>query len=289
MVVFAAMCFGTTGTAQKLGPDNSSPLGIATMRTIIGAALLYGLAWYLGLDARDKIARPTSVRPYIWVCAAAGMALFAGAFFAAVRETGISIGTVFALGSAPLITGCLSACVRRKLPTARWLIATAIAIAGMTLLVTAGKDTEVKFIGVMLAIAAGFGYAMFAMCSKKILGSGIRAELAMARVFGIAAVMMAPSLFFVNLGWLATIGGAVLVIWLGAVTVALAYWSYSTGLRNIAPSEATMLTLAEPMVATILAAVLVDERPATLAWLGIVIVIGALAYESRGGSASMKH
>ena len=57
----------------------------------------------------------------------------------------------------------------------------------------------------------------------------------------------------------------------------------------IAPSEATMLTLAEPVVATILAAVLVDERPATLAWLGIVIVIGALAYESRGGSASMKH
>ena len=90
-VIFAAMCFGTTGTAQKLGPDNSSPLGIATMRTIIGAALLYALSWYLGRDARDKITRPTSVRPYTWVCAAAGMALFAGVFFAAVRETGISI------------------------------------------------------------------------------------------------------------------------------------------------------------------------------------------------------
>jgi threonine/homoserine efflux transporter RhtA len=42
-----------------------------------------------------------------------------------------------------------------------------------------------------------------------------------------------------------------------------------------------MITLAEPVVATILGAVVLDERPAALAWIGIVVVIAALAYESR--------
>jgi len=283
-VVFAAVCFATTGTAQELGPDNSSSVGIATMRTIIGAALLYALSWYLGRKqpVGSPNLEPKHIPPYIWLFAAAGMALFAGAFFASVRQTGIAIGTVIALASAPLITGLLSALLWKNVPTLRWIIATSMALVGMTLLVAQGNDVDVKGAGVLLAIAAGFGYAVFAMSSKLIVTTGIRAELAMARVFTIAALMMAPTLFFVNLNWLATFGGLVLVIWLGAITVALAYWSYSTGLRSIAPSEATMLTLVEPVMATILGAVVLGHQPTALAWLGIAIVIGALAFESRG-------
>ncbi len=288
LVVFAAVCFATTGTAQELGPDNSSSVGVATIRTIIGAALLYALSWYLG---RKQLVWLPNLEPkhlplYLWLFAAAGMALFAGAFFAGVRQTGIAIGTVIALASAPLITGLLSALLWRNMPTMRWIISTSTALVGMTLLVTQGSDIDVKGSGVLLAIAAGFGYAVFAMSSKLIVTTGIRTELAMARVFAIAALMMAPTLFFVNLNWLATFSGLVLVIWLGAITVALAYWSYSTGLRNIAPSEATTLTLVEPVTATILGAVVLGHQPTAVAWLGISIVIGALAFESRGAGAN---
>lgn len=258
------------------------------MRTIIGAALLYALSWYLGRKqpVGSPNLEPKHIPPYIWLFAAAGMALFAGAFFASVRQTGIAIGTVIALASAPLITGLLSALLWKNVPTLRWIIATSMALAGMTLLVAQGNDVDVKGAGVLLAIAAGFGYAVFAMSSKLIVTTGIRAELAMARVFTIASLLMAPTLFFVNLDWLATFSGIVLVIWLGAITVALAYWSYSTGLRNIAPSEATTLTLVEPVTATILGAVILGHQPTALAWLGISIVIGALAFESRGAGAS---
>jgi threonine/homoserine efflux transporter RhtA len=50
-----------------------------------------------------------------------------------------------------------------------------------------------------------------------------------------------------------------------------------------------MITLAEPVVATMLGALVLDERPAALAWLGIVVVIVALAYESLNNASSMKH
>ena len=52
---------------------------------------------------------------------------FSGTFFAAVQETGVAIGTVVALGSAPILTGVLSAVLFRSLPTRTWMLATAAA------------------------------------------------------------------------------------------------------------------------------------------------------------------
>jgi DME family drug/metabolite transporter len=207
--------------------------------------------------------------------------MYGATFFAAVHETGVAVGTVVALGSAPILTGVLSAVIFRSLPTRTWMMATVAAIAGMSLIVLSGSDTSVSVIGIMYALGAGLGYALFALASKRIVEAGVSSDVAMSRVFGIAAVMLAPTLLFVDTDWISTSDGISLGLWLGIVTVALAYWAYASGLKNLEPRETTMITLAEPVVATVLGALVLDERPAALAWLGIVVVIAALAYESR--------
>ena len=210
-----------------------------------------------------------------------GQAMYGATFFAAVHETGIAIGTVVALGSAPILTGVLSAVLFRSMPSRTWLLATSVAIVGMALIVLSGDDANVSVPGVMYALGAGLGYALFAIASKRIVESGITSDVAMSRVFGIAAIMLAPALVFVNTDWVLTAGGISLGLWLGIVTVALAYWAYASGLAHLEPRETTMITLAEPVVATMLGALVLDERPAAFAWLGIVVVISALAYESK--------
>jgi drug/metabolite transporter (DMT)-like permease len=50
-----------------------------------------------------------------------------------------------------------------------------------------------------------------------------------------------------------------------------------------------MLTLVEPVVATVLGAVILDHQPTAWAWFGIVVVIGALAYESRPSQKNVRH
>ncbi len=40
-VLAAAMLFATTGTAQALGPDAATPLGVGTLRIIVGAIALW--------------------------------------------------------------------------------------------------------------------------------------------------------------------------------------------------------------------------------------------------------
>ena len=285
LVLFAAICFATTGTSRALGPDNATSLGVATIRFIIGAIALFAITRL----ARKPHATTSTLPLYIWLIAGFGQAMYGATFFAAVHETGVAVGTVVALGSAPILTGVLSAVLFRSLPTRTWLMATAAAIAGMSLIVLAGNDANVSIVGIVYALGAGLGYAFFALASKRIVEAGVSSDVAMARVFGIAAIMLAPTLFFVNIDWVFTQGGISLGLWLGIVTVALAYWAYASGLKNLEPRETTMITLAEPVVATMLGALVLNERPAALAWFGIVVVIAALAYESRSTSLNMKN
>jgi DME family drug/metabolite transporter len=277
LVLFAAICFATTGTSRALGPDSATSLGVAAIRFIVGALALFVITAF----ARRPLITTVSLPLYIWIIAGFGQAMYGATFFAAVHETGVAVGTVVALGSAPILTGVLSALLFRSLPSRKWMLATAIAIAGMSLIVTSGKDRNISAIGIVYALGAGLGYALFALASKRIVESGVASDKAMARVFGIAAVMLFPTLLFVNTDWIFTTGGVSLGLWLGVVTVALAYWAYASGLRNLEPRETTMITLAEPVVATILGAAVLDERPAALAWFGIIMVIAALGYESR--------
>ena len=279
LVVLAAVCFATTGTAQQLGPDGSSPLGVATIRFFIGSLVLFFIAFLRPSRSRTVARAPLAAR--VWIATAFGQALYGGAFFSAVRSTGVAVGTVVALGSAPLITGAISAMSLRKVPALSWLGTTVFAIVGMSLIVVSGKESQVTMSGVALALCAGLGYALFALGSKTILSSGVSSEFAMAKVFGIASLMLAPTLLFVDLEWLTHTDAIVMVLWLGVVTLALAYWSYATGLRHLEPSQTTMITLVEPVVATLLGAVVLSERPTVLAWCGIVVVIAALLADSR--------
>ena len=285
LVLFAAICFATTGTSRALGPDSATSLGVAAIRFIVGAIALFAIA---ALTRKPHVAT-VALPLYIWVIAGFGQAMYGATFFAAVHDTGVAVGTVVALGSAPILTGVLSAMLFRSIPSRTWMLATGIAIAGMSLIVLSGDNTTVSARGIIYALSAGLGYALFALASKRIVESGVASDVAMARVFGIAAVMLSPTLFFVNIDWVLTSGGFSLGLWLGIVTVALAYWAYASGLTHLEPRETTMITLGEPVVATMLGVLVLNERPAALAWLGIVIVIVALAYESLGTTSNMKH
>jgi DME family drug/metabolite transporter len=285
--VLAAVCFATTGTAQQLGPDSSSPLGVAAIRFFIGSIVLFIIAFLR--PSRNPISQQQPLATWVWVATAFGQALYGAAFFSAVRSTGVAVGTVVALGSAPLITGAITAFFSRKAPSRSWLGTTTFAIIGMSLIVVSGKESQVTVSGVALALCAGLGYALFALGSKTILSSGVSSELAMAKVFGVASLMLAPTLFFVDYKWLLHGDAIVMVVWLGVVTLALAYWSYATGLRQLEPSQTTMITLVEPVVATLLGAVVLSERPSVLAWCGIVVVIAALLADSRNASKMLMH
>lgn len=273
LVLLAAVCFGTTGTAQALGPDGASSVTVGAARIAVGALLL------LAFEARTRARRGGGARP-AWpltplLGGALGVAAYQLCFFAAVKDTGVAVGTVVALGSAPALAGLGGWLVDGRVPDRAWALATALACAGVAMLALEGGG-EVSAPGVALAVGAGASYAAFTLASKRLLDQGHQVEPVMARLFGLGAILLVPVLVLGDLAWLTTAGGAAMALWLGAVPTAIAYILFASGLRHLPANEVATLTLAEPVTAALLGAVVLGERPGALALAGIFIILAGL-------------
>lgn len=270
-VLLAALCFGTTGTAQALGPGGIDPAAVGAARIACGGALLVLFA---------RIVRRGGGRVWVrWplLAGAAGVAAYQASFFAAVADTGVAVGTIVALGSAPAITGALEWALHGRRPPARWVAATALASAGVALLALGGGgDAGISPLGVGLAVLAGGSYATYTLASKRLLDDGHAPEGVMAALFGLGAVALAPVLVLSGPGWLATGGGLALVLFLGVVPTAIAYVLFARGLRGLEASEAATITLAEPVTAAALGVFVLGERVTGGGALGAALVLGAL-------------
>jgi drug/metabolite transporter, DME family len=273
-VLLAALCFGTTGTAQALGPDGLSPAGVGAARILVGGALLVAVAWLTG----GRLARlPRG--PLLF--AALAVAAYQLSFFAAVADTGVAVGTIVALGSAPALTGLVEWAETRRPPARAWAMATALACAGVALLALAGADADVSLPGIGLALCAGASYAGYTLVAKRMLTTGHPPETVMAGAFGLAAVLLVPVLAATGAGWLTEPGGAALAVFLGVVPTALAYVLFARGLRILAAAETATLTLAEPLTAALLGVVVLGERLSAPAAAGALLILGGLVLLAR--------
>jgi drug/metabolite transporter, DME family len=266
LVLASAVCFGTTGTAQALGVQDASPVTVGAARVAVGALGLLLLA-RAPLPWRDR---------RVWL-GALGVAGYQPAFFLAVRETGVALGTVVALGSAPVVTGLLAWALRRGRPGPRWTAATALAATGLAVLATGGGSGDVRLSGVLLALVAAASYAGYTLATKDLLDAGVPSGAAIAAVFAGGALLLAPALVLLPAGWVATPAGAAEVLFLGLVPTTLAYVLFARGLGRISAAETSTLILAEPLTATALGVVLLGEHLTAATVAGGLLLVAGLA------------
>lgn len=271
LVLLAAVCWGSTGTAQAFAPLGATPAAVGVTRLAIGGVAL--LAWAL---ARRAL-RPDRPWPKVaTVAAAACMAVYQLCFFAAVARTGVAVGTVVAIGSSPVLAGLLGWWLRSERPGQAWLVATTLAVAGCTVLTLSGSGTvAVDLVGVLLALGAGGSYALFAVLSKDLVAVQ-RPEAAMGVVFMLGALMLLPLAFWLDFTWLAEPRGMAVALHLGIVTTALAYAFFGQGLMTTPVATAATLTLGEPLTATLLGLLLLREAVNLQAALGMGLLLAGL-------------
>ena len=307
LILLAAVCFGTTGTAAALGADGASPVTVGAARIAVGAAGLQLAAhWARGRriptvagppgpatgTLRSGTLRSGTLRSVVVWLGAAAVASYQVTFFLAVRTTGVAIGTVVALGSAPVLTGALAALAGHGRPGRRWIAATVTAAAGLAVLTLGAGAGGARPAGVLLALGAGLSYALYTVVVKDRLGHGVDAESLMAAVFTGGAVLLAPALLVLPVGWIATGRGLAAALWLGLVPTAGAYVLFARGLRHVSAAEASTLTLAEPLTAAALGVLLLGEQVTAPSAAGAALLLGGLVVlaaprraASRGGAA----
>lgn len=268
-VLLAAMLWGTTGTAQSFIEGAAHPLTIGALRLGIG-----GFTLLLVVIAAKKIVFHEVPWQAVFLSAAA-MAVFQPFFFSAVQSTGVAVGTVVAIGSAPVFSGMIEWIVLKRRPDRVWVFATIFAIIGSILLFINGESSMIRLSGVFLALGAGAAFAGYAMVSKSALRK-MEAVPAVAIIFSISACFLFPFLLFLDVSYMGNPVNLSVIAYLGIGATSISYILFSTGLKKIPSSSAVTLSLAEPLTAAILGVFIVKEVLSNTAWIGVSLLLGGI-------------
>ena len=147
----------------------------------------------------------------------AAVAAYQLAFFAAVADTGVAVGTVVALGSAPTLAGLFEWLITAAAPSrARTPPPRSRAPAWRCWRSLAARRA-CRRPGIVLAVVAGASYAVYTLAAKRLLDAGHAPEAVMAVAFGLAAIVLLPVLALSSPGWLLHADGIALALFLGVI------------------------------------------------------------------------
>ena len=252
----ASVLWGTTGTAQALAHLHAAPPAIGAARLFSGA-----LALWLVIAARGRVGLRQLIAPSRrgWFLGASlATAIYQAAFFAAVTRTGVALGTLVALGSAPAFCGLLARLLTGEQLPAAWTLSTACAVVGCVLLLAPSGHAGAVPLGITLSLVAGACYGTYTVCVKRLLCSGADPLSALVATVSIGAVLLAPALA-TGAGALVSPAGALLVLWLGPVATARRVHTVCTRPGARTRTHRRHLSLAEPLTATILGTLVLSE------------------------------
>ena len=270
------MLWGTTGTSQALLGPGTTPVGVGATRLLIGAvALLAGAT----MANRGALVGVFTRRRLPWlVGGGAGIVAYQLTFFNGVARTGVATGTLIMLATAPLVAGLVGWVVLRDRLILAWAAGTLIALAGCALLVAgAGAAVRVDPLGVASAVGAGVSFAVYSVCGRVLMTTGVDPLTGAAAVFGVGLLGMLVPLATADLSWVWTPRSLAILAWLGVGATALAYLLYQRGLATVPAAVASTLALAEPMTASLLAVLVLREPMTPVSAAGLLLVLVGLA------------
>jgi drug/metabolite transporter, DME family len=306
LVLAAASLWATFGIfAKRLYEAGLAPLELASTRAAVGfAAVALFVAVRAGARAamrRESAPPAVSASPkaggtsllavaraprsllFFAAYGVLGYALFTLVFFRALEVTTVSVAVAL-LYTAPAFVLAMSAVLWQERVDAARIAALCLVLGGV-LLVTGAAGSLLRGSATLpaaalgLGLAAGATYAVYTMFSK-VSTERYGPTSSLFWSFGFAtlafALLSPPHAPFVTAP-----EQTVALLGLGIVPTLMPYALYLAALRELRASTAAMLASIEPVVAAVLAALLLHERMDLLQGLGVLLVVSAAALLAR--------
>ncbi|MET9611130.1 DMT family transporter [Streptomyces sp. NPDC006512] len=281
-LVVAGVAWGTAGAAASLLflASDLGPLALSFWRCAGGLVVLLGV---LALRRPGAGRRPGGGRrPSAASLIGTGLmfTLFQAAYFGAVRETGLAVGTVVTLGAGPVLIALGGRYWMGERLGRGGVAAVAGALAGLAVLVLGSGGGEVRPLGVFWALLSAAGYAAMTLRARWLgrRGAGGDPLVTTAWSVGVGTVCLLP-LAAVE-GLLPHTADTARVLWLLAyvavVPTALAYALYFTGAASVRAATVSVIMLIEPVSAAVIAVALLGERLTGAVVLGTVLLLAAV-------------
>lgn len=283
LVTVAAITWGTIGVAIQAiyNTDNTTSLFINLARMLIATPVLAAACWRVIGRAMFNIQRRDF---WIMLLTGALLALSQAAYFVAIRYTGVTIATLLTICIAPLLVTCLSVLLKFETLSRRIVITLICALAGSVLLVgfhsPEGKHDQL-LLGTIFSLIAAVSYASVIICGR-FLAADYHPLQVTALTFGVGTFVLVLINLASGMVTVHTMQGWLLLLYLGLVPTAFAYWIFQMGLRSVSATVASIVSMLDPLVAALLAWGLLGETLATTGIVGAGLLILSIFLLSGG-------
>lgn len=286
LVTGAALLWGTIGVSTQAiyNMDSTTSLFINLARMLIATPIMLVACWRV-VGSRMFAIRQRDLG--LMLITGILLAMYQAAYFIAIRHTGVTIATLLTLCATPLIVAGISVLLGLETLTGRLLIALVCALIGSVLLVgiqaPAGSDYNMP-LGVAFSLLSAAGYASMIVCGRFLAG-GYHPLQVTTVTFGVGTVALLLINLVSGVVTVHTTQGWLLVLYLGLVPTALAYWLFQTGLRSVSATSASIVSLIESVAAAGLAWWLFGETLATTGIAGAGLLLLSIYVLSVGKGA----
>jgi len=269
----ACLMWGTTGVVAAGMTPGVSTFAIGSFTMGVGGILLAAISWPA---VKRALAIPAARR---WVLLGGiGVFVYPLAFYAGMQDAGVAVGNTVALGSGPLFAGVIEWVSAKHRPAKRWFVALGIAVTGLLLVGFArGGENIVGFSGVLLALLAGVAYALYSVAGSRVIAAGASFRGSMGAVFGAGALPLLIVLAFTGGPLVSDPANLGRGVYLALGPLVVAYLLFGYALTRASASLVTLVTLLEPVFATILAVIVLRESLPAVGWLGVALLVTGVA------------
>ena len=282
-ILFAATLWGTTGTIASLAPNISS-LAIGAFSMGVGGIFQV----FLSYKSIKKDFLKVITHKKMLIVSIVALVVYPLAFYSSMRLAGVAIGTVVSIATAPFFSVLLECLFSKgRKVTKQWLISFVVGVIGIILLVSSepssinNAHSNMKLFGVLLGLVAGMTYATYSWGLKTMIDQGVKSQAAMGSIFGFGAILLLPTLFITGDNMFSSPTNIMVLGYMALIPMGIGYIAYGFGLRFVTASSANLLTMFEPVVAAVLAVVIVGESIPSIGWMGIVLILVCLLIQAK--------
>jgi drug/metabolite transporter (DMT)-like permease len=269
MIVASMAAFGTLAPFVRSISVTSGEL--ALYRAIL-ASLLIGsyLLFTKQPIAFDKIKKELPLLLF----SGAAMGLNWILLFEAYRYTSVATATL-CYYMAPIFVIAASPIVLRERLTLRRGVCIVVALVGMVAVSGVPEGAGGDFRGILLGLGAALLYASVILMNKR-MGEISAYDKTTVQLASAAVVILPYVLLAEQIPWEAfTLTTVLVLLVVGVLHTGIAYVLYFGSMYALKAQSVALLSYLDPIIAIVLSALLLQEWPSLLVWIGAVLVLGA--------------
>jgi drug/metabolite transporter (DMT)-like permease len=284
----AALALAAQWTAAKIALGAVPPLELATVRFAIASILLVVVALVTRTPLPLRRWRPVTA------AAALGFLGFNALAFLGLRLTPASDSALIVPTTIPVATALFATFIHEQL-TSQKALGFAVASVGAVIVISGGQQigaeiSTTRLLGDLLELASAVGWAACLTISALVLRTeSVLGFVTMSSLLGTA--MLFP-LGFLEHGYrdVPTWSGQswLAAAILGVVSTFVAFLIFFWAVRRFGASRGALISYFAPVAASLIAFIVLAERPSPLQLLGAVVILAGVRLATRKARAALR-